>query len=145
MRERTPWRQRVMDITGVTLVTVVVWLWAAGQTLQTRIIAFDILIESGDPSRSCVTSPAAFHVSAEISGSRQAVIRASELLSSRTIRMLTGADGVPAQIGEHDVLIKDVLSVSPSIAPLGVDIATVSPAVLRLVIEAAAANAAPMQ
>ena len=59
--------------------------------------------------------------------------------------MLTGADGVPAQIGEHDVLIKDVLSVSPSIAPLGVDIATVSPAVLRLVIEATAANAAPMQ
>ena len=59
MNQRTPWRQRVMDFTGVTLVTVVVWLWAAGQTLQTRIIAFDILIESSDPSRSCVTSSSA--------------------------------------------------------------------------------------
>ena len=140
MTKSTSWRQRALDLAGVTAITIVVWLWAAGQTVQTRVIAFDLLIESGDPARSRVTALGLMHISAEITGSRQAVIRASESLSGRTIRMLTGADGVPAQIGEHEIVIKDVLSVSPSIAPLGIDLTTVSPAVVRMRIDDAGAD-----
>ncbi len=142
MRHGISWRQRALDIAGVTAITVVVWLWAAGQTVQTRTIAFDVVIESSDPTRNQVLTPNSLHVSVEITGSRQAVIRASERLSSRTIRLLTGTDGVPAQVGEHDLILKDVLSVSPTVAPLGIDIDTVSPAIMRFVIEAAAETAA---
>jgi hypothetical protein len=71
------------------------------------------------------------------------VIRASESLSGRTIRLVTGADGVPAQPGAHDLPLKDILSASPSIAPLGVDITTVTPPVTRIEIRPANAPGAP--
>ena len=35
----THWRKRLVDLAGVTAITVIVWLWASGQTLQRRIIA----------------------------------------------------------------------------------------------------------
>ncbi|MEY3020832.1 MAG: hypothetical protein RIS86_28 [Planctomycetota bacterium] len=126
------WRQRLVDIATVSAVTVAVWLWASSQTLQTRIISFDLVVESGDPTRVVVETSGTLHVSAEITGSRQAVIRASESLSGRTIRLLTGADGVPALPGDHVLVVKDILNVNPSVAPLGVDISTVSPAVLEI-------------
>ncbi len=132
MNAAAAWRQRIVDIATVTAVTVAVWLWASSQTLQTRVIAFDLVVESGDPTRVVVEASETVHLTAEITGSRQAVIRASESLSGRTIRLLTGADGVPALPGEHVLVVKDILSVNPSIAPLGVDISTVSPAVLDL-------------
>ncbi len=128
------WRQRVIALAGVTAISVAVWLYAAAQTVQTRVIAFEVEFDSGDPLRLTLSAPGPLHVSAEITGSRQAVIRASESLSGRTIRLLSGADGIPAQSGEHDVLLKDVLSISPLVAPLGVDIATVTPAVVRITI-----------
>lgn len=136
-------RERLLDFLGITAITVVVWFYAAGQTLQTRVVAFDVVIDSGDPSRASVVSPGSLHLEAEIRGSRQAVIRASETLSGRTIRLVTGADGVPAQPGAHDLLLKDILSVSPSVASLGVDITTVTPSVTRIEIRPADAPGAP--
>ena len=99
MNAAAAWRQRIVDIATVTAVTVAVWLWASSQTLQTRVIAFDLVVESGDPTRVVVEASETVHLTAEITGSRQAVIRASESLSGRTIRLLTGADGVPALPG----------------------------------------------
>ena len=129
------WRKRAIDLATVTAITVIVWLWAAGQTAQTRVITFDTVIDSGDPSRLLVAPSEPLHLSVEIKGSRQAVLGATQSLSGRTIRLLTGADGVPSTTGTHDVVLRDVLSISPSVAPLGVDITSVTPSVVRITIE----------
>jgi hypothetical protein len=131
------WRDRIIDLLSVTAITVVVWLYASGQTLQSRTISFDVVVESGDAARVATATPEVVHASLEISGSRQALIRASESLSGRIVRLRTGADGVPAQPGEHDVPLRDVLERAPAVAALGVDITTVSPSVVRITIEAA--------
>ena len=128
----THWRKRLVDLAGVTAITVIVWLWASGQTLQRRIIALDVAIESGEPARTVVTAPDSVHVAIEISGSRQAVIRASESLSGRTVQILTGAGGVPAEVGEHDIFMKDALEVSPAFTSFGVEVTTVTPPVVRV-------------
>ena len=130
-------RRRVIDLATVTAFTVIVWLWAAGQTAQTRVISFDAIIDSGDPTRLAVTPAESFHLTVAIKGSRQAVLGATQSLSGRTIRLLTGADGVPTAPGKHDIVLKDALSVSPSVAPLGVDITSVTPAVVEITIERA--------
>ena len=131
----SPVRRKVVDLVTVTAIATIVWLWAAGQTVQTRVISFDATIDSGDPTRITVTPDEALHLSVEIKGSRQAVLSATQSLSGRTIRLLTGADGVPSTPGRHDLVLKDVLSVSPSVAPLGVDVTTVTPAVVEIEIE----------
>ena len=131
----SPVRRKVVDLVTVTAIAAIVWLWAAGQTVQTRVISFDATIDSGDPTRITVTPNEPLHLSVEIKGSRQAVLSATQSLSGRTIRLLTGADGVPSTPGSHDLVLKDVLSVSPSVAPLGVDITTVTPAVVEIEIE----------
>ncbi|MFM7052594.1 MAG: hypothetical protein ACKOYN_10760 [Planctomycetota bacterium] len=120
-------RQRLLDLAGVNAITAVVWLYAAGQTLQTRVIAFDVEIESGDPARTTVESASPYHLSVEINGSRQAVLRATEALSGRTLRLRTGADGVPATAGRHEIAMRDVLELTPEVRALSVDIATVTP------------------
>lgn len=133
----TDWRRRAIDLATVTAITVIVWLWAAGQTAQTRVVAFDAVIDSGDPSHASVTPNGPFHLSVGIKGSRQAVVNASQALNGRTIRLLTGADGVPSLPGSHELVLKDLLDVSPAIAPLGVDVTTVTPPVVRITIERA--------
>lgn len=131
----TSWRRRIVDLVTVTAITAIVWLWAAGQTTQTRVIAFDAIVDSGDPTRLAVSPAETLHLSVEIKGSRQAVLGATQSLSGRTIRLFTGADGVPSTPGTHDIVLKDVLSVSPSVAPLGVDVTAVTPSVVRITIE----------
>jgi hypothetical protein len=131
----SPTRRKLVDLVTVTAIAAIVWLWAAGQTVQTRIISFDATIDSGDPARVAVSPVDALHLTVEIRGSRQAVLSATQSLSGRTIRLLTGADGVPSTPGSHDLVLKDVLSVSPSIALLGVDITAVTPAVIEIEIE----------
>ena len=129
------WRRRLVDLATVTAITAIVWLWAAGQTAQTRVIAFDAIIDSGDPTRIAVTPTEPLHLTVEIKGSRQAVLDATQSLSGRTIRLITGADGVPSTLGTHELVLKDVLSVSPAVAPLGVDVTAVTPPVVRIAIE----------
>jgi hypothetical protein len=129
------WRRRLVDLATVTAITAIVWLWAAGQTAQTRVIAFDAIIDSGDPTRLAVTPTEPLHLTVEIKGSRQAVLDATQSLSGRTIRLITGADGVPSSLGTHELVLKDVLSVSPAVAPLGVDVTAVTPPVVRIAIE----------
>ena len=129
------WRRRLVDLTTVTAITAIVWLWAAGQTAQTRVIAFDAIIDSGDPARLAVTPTNPLHLTVEIKGSRQAVLDATQSLSGRTIRLITGADGVPSTLGTRELVLKDVLSVSPAVAPLGVDVTAVTPPVVRIAIE----------
>ena len=131
----SPVRRKVVDLVTVPAIATLVGLGAAGQTVQTRVISFDATIDSGDPTRITVTPDEALHLSVEIKGSRQAVLSATQSLSGRTIRLLTGADGVPSTPGRHDLVLKDVLSVSPSVAPLGVDVTTVTPAVVEIEIE----------
>jgi hypothetical protein len=128
-------RGKIIDLAGVTAISIVVWLWAAGQTLQTRTVSFEVLIESGEPERRRVAPAEPLSLSVEIRGSRQAVISASESLAGRRLILLTGADRVPAQVGTHDVVLQDTLSVSPAIAPLGVDIVSVTPSIARVVVE----------
>jgi hypothetical protein len=131
------WRRRLVDLATVTAITAIVWLWAAGQTAQSRVIAFDAIIDSGDPTRLAVTPTEPLHLTVEIKGSRQAVLDATQSLSGRTIRLITGADGVPSTLGTHELVLKDVLSVSPAVAPLGVDVTAVTPPVVRIAIERA--------
>jgi hypothetical protein len=131
------WRRRLVDLATVTAITAIVWLWAAGQTAQSRVIAFDAIIDSGDPTRLAVTPTEPLHLTVEIKGSRQAVLDATQSLSGRTIRLITGADGVPSTPGTHELVLKDVLSVSPAVAPLGVDVTAVTPPVVRIAIERA--------
>ncbi|MFN9078034.1 MAG: hypothetical protein ACK5WX_11485 [bacterium] len=131
------WRRRAVDLVTVTAITVIVWLWAAGQTAQTRVIAFDAVIDSGDPARLVVSPMEPLHLTVELRGSRQAVLIATQSLCGRTIRLLTGADGVPSTPGTHDLVLRDVLSVSPAVAPLGVDLVSVTPAVVEITIERA--------
>jgi hypothetical protein len=131
------WRRRLVDLATVTAITAIVWLWAAGQTAQTRVIAFDAIIDSGDPTRVAVTPTDPLHLTVEIKGSRQAVLDATQSLSGRTIRLITGADGVPSTLGTHELVLRDVLSVSPAVAPLGVDVTAVTPPVVRIAIERA--------
>ena len=129
------WRRRLVELATVTAITAIVWLWAAGQTAQTRVIAFDAIIDSGDPTRLAVTPTDPLHLTVEIKGSRQAVLDATQSLSGRTIRLITGADGVPSTLGTHELVLRDVLSVSPAVAPLGVDVTAVTPPVVRIAIE----------
>ncbi|MSR40442.1 MAG: hypothetical protein EXS10_00850 [Phycisphaerales bacterium] len=126
------WRQRFIDLAAVTAVTALVWLWASNQTLQSRSVSFDVIVESNDPSRLTVTNSGPHRVVAQLVGSRQSVLNAFEVLNGRAIRFVTGADGVPASAGDHNLPVLDILSASPVLAPLGVDLSNLSPSSIRI-------------
>ncbi len=131
------WRQRFLDLATVTAVTALVWLWASDQTLQSRTASFEVVVESNDPSRLVVSNAGPHKVLAQLVGSRQSVLGAFEVLNGRTIRLVTGADGVPSSFGDHQLPVLDILSASPSLAPLGVDLSNVTPASIRISVRSA--------
>lgn len=141
--EGRTWRQRFIDLATVTAVTALVWLWASNQTLQSRTVTFDVLIDSNDPSRLVVSNSGPHHVAAQLVGSRQAVLSAFEVLNGRTVRLVTGADGVPTSSGDHNLPVLDIMSASPMLAPLGVDLSNVSPATIRIRLRETATTTQP--
>lgn len=129
----------------VSLVTLLVWLWAEAESLSTELISprievvggSDLLVRSGDETWTGVAQVRA-------RGAKLAVERLQELLR-QPVRFTPGVGGVPAQPGSHTLDLRAALRDHPAWAKLGVTIDEVSPPSLSLVIERVVERTLPIR
>jgi len=128
--------ERLRTILVVTLVTLLIWLYAESQNL-------DVLRKSGIEVQ--IIPPATSNLvirraspdqtfRLELEGSTGAIAEVTSELS-RPLRLPLGTDVMPDRPGKHNVAMTDVLRAIPSIGGLGLTIRGVDPPTLEYTVD----------
>ena len=100
-RKSSP-RERLVNVIIVSLVTVLIWMWAAGETRETEPAFVDLELVSPTEGSLQITPSKIQTVRLEIRGPRRAVEAAADRFR-QPVRITAGTMGVPAEPGEHEV------------------------------------------
>ncbi|MBL9121586.1 MAG: hypothetical protein JNL80_16890 [Phycisphaerae bacterium] len=114
------WRPMLANGAVITVVSLLLWLWAAGQTRETSTVEALVRFLPADAERSIVTPADAIPVSVELQGSRHELERATDRLSGKTLALRTGRPEVPASAGVHTIDITAALNRSEEFNSVGV-------------------------
>ncbi|MBC24560.1 MAG: hypothetical protein CMJ32_11700 [Phycisphaerae bacterium] len=121
-------KTNIGTIIGVTLITLLIWFWAEGETREERNVYTQIQFLPGDPERFEVSPTRSFPLAVDLSGSKRALDRATEMLRVATVELTTGIGGVPAQAGDHTLNMADILNNLRMITDTGVTVTRTDPA-----------------
>ncbi|MAD19164.1 MAG: hypothetical protein CMJ52_02950 [Planctomycetaceae bacterium] len=136
-------RERITNLVTVTLVTVLIWIWAAGETRE-EITSFADLRFSGQTRDSLRIAPEELpSVSFQIRGPRREV----DAVASRfreTVDIAVGTLGVPATPGEHEVDLVKLGQTFVDADELPVTVLAADPRTIRITIESLERRAVPV-
>jgi hypothetical protein len=104
------WRPMLANGAVVSVVSLLLWLWAAGKTRETSSLEALVRFTPGDPERAFVAPADAIPVSIELQGSRRELERAADRLSGKTLVLRTGRPEVPASPGPHTIDVAAALN-----------------------------------
>jgi hypothetical protein len=135
------WRNQAGTILFVTVVAVLIWYWAAAETLERSAISFTISARVPDRSRLLVTMPNT-EFSVVLEGSAFALEEARELNSHLE---LTVGKEFPSAPGEYPLRTADVLREHEELRKKGVSVISADPASLLLRIDELVEVTAPVQ
>ena len=127
-------RERLGTYSLVTVVAVLIWLWAAAETRGQRPALFRVQLAPASPADQVVT-PGELTAEVTMTGSQLALQQAAEL-ASRTPLTLTVGNELPSQIGVHRTSLVEALEKNDAITRTGVGILSVDPATIDLTIDA---------
>ncbi len=102
MSVTNPARERLVNIVAVTLVTLFIWMWAAGETRETEPAFTDIrlLAPTADSMR---IEPAEIPaVRLQVRGPRRAIDAVAERLRE-PVAITAGTANIPTEAGRHDI------------------------------------------
>lgn len=105
------WRDRIGRYGAVSVVAVLVWLWAARATTEQdsidSVVTIDLPSAEARQERELRSPTEPFTVRLLLSGPKSDLDRADKRL--RQVELITGAGGVPEGIANHDLDIRNVL------------------------------------
>jgi hypothetical protein len=130
----TAWLQRIGNALVVTVVTILLWLFAAGRTKETATVEMRIRFVSAEPDRVQVEPVDSIPVELSLSGSRREIGQTADRLSGKTLDLRIGRDGVPGTVGEHTVDLVQVLRRSEDVGRGASAIAASKPSNVSIVI-----------
>ncbi|MBX3408855.1 MAG: hypothetical protein KF859_03105 [Phycisphaeraceae bacterium] len=131
----------VRNIIIVTLLTVLVWLFAEGESLRAVQVQTDMVLTAEPASDRVIdliepglTSAARATVLVEIEGSNAATDGAERTLR-KPLKIIPGIAGVPLEKGEHSLNLREVVRQHPEVRGRGITIKRVEPATLRVYVD----------
>ena len=95
-------RERLINVIIVSLVTVLIWMWAAGETRETEPAFVDLELVSPTEGSLQITPSKIQTVRLEIRGPRRAVEAAADRFR-QPVRITAGTMGLPAEPGDHEI------------------------------------------
>ena len=127
-------RERIVTILTVTLVTVLIWMWAAGETRRNeREFASLSFIPPTEGSLRITPSEIA-NVEFEIRGPQRAIAKATDRFRT-LIEIPVGAFGLPATPGEHQIQMQGLAEALVSEWRLPVTVLSADPPSVMVTIE----------
>ena len=120
----------IRTATVVTVLTLLVWVVAEGESLASERLETPVRIE-GDPEQGLVVVPApgapwSGRVLVEIEGAAASVSRMREALRLG-FELRPGTPGVPIEPGQHTIFLAEVLRAQPAFLGSGITLSSVEP------------------
>lgn len=102
MNASDPARERLVNIVAVSLVTMLIWMWAAGETRETEPAFTDIrfLAPTADSMR--IEPAEVTTLRLQVRGPRRAIDAVAERLRE-PVAVTAGTAGIPAEPGRHEI------------------------------------------
>ncbi|MBL8876828.1 MAG: hypothetical protein JNM86_13615 [Phycisphaerae bacterium] len=129
---------RIKTISLVSIITLLVWVFAEAESLQRRDVRFTLQFASDVPAERAIQVDDSFRGSITVgfSGSASAFVPAEELARTSPLTLPIGSPGIPATPGEYVVSLRDALRADPELRKLGLTVDRVEPATVRVHVEA---------
>ncbi len=115
----------------VTVVTVLIWSWAAEETREQASTSFRIRFAPSDPAKQVIT-PDEIRLKVELEGSRHALEQARTL--TMPLKLTVGSE-LPADVDENPANIVDALQKHEALRGTGVRIISVDPALIDIQVD----------
>lgn len=130
--------ERIKTITLVSVITILVWVFAEAESLQRRDVRFTLQFVSEAASERAIQADDSFRGSITVgfSGSASAFVPAEELSRVGPLTLAIGSPGIPSTPGEYVVSLRDALRADPALRKLGLTVERVEPATVRVHVEA---------
>ncbi len=126
-------RKEIWSIVIATLVTALIWVWAARETQDSRQVVVQVEFIPRNPAEWYVATDTNA-VTVTLQGSRQA-LRDFAVTSFEPFRFAPGLDGVPGGVGTHPIDMAARLSQHERLADFGLSIEECEPASIQLTID----------
>jgi hypothetical protein len=126
---------RIKTILLVSIITLLVWVFAEAESLQRRDVRVELLFVSDAPSERFVEIADEGYrgvVSVSLSGSATVISESEELTRGGALRIVVGTPAVPASPGENLIAVREALRTLPQFGAAGLTIDRVEPATLRV-------------
>ena len=133
-------REQLWTYALVTGVAVLIWLWAAMETRDEASASFRIELV---PAANQVVEPSQLTVQVQMDGSKLALQNAHQLASREEPLRLTVGTELPSVSGEHGLAA--ALQKSETLTDSGVSIVSVTPAMIKLLIDELVEVTLPVQ
>ncbi len=102
MSRTTDGRERVVNIVAVSLVTLLIWMWAAGETRETEPAFTDIRFVAPTADSMRIEPAEVSTLRLQVRGPRRAIDAVAERLRE-PIAVTPGTHGIPAEPGPHEI------------------------------------------
>src|SRR5690606_5864016 len=126
------WRPDLRSAGLVTLVTLLVWVWAEGESLRREALTVPITIAERPDLVVEIESTFAGSVLLEMEGSNLAVSEARAFRRASGLELKPGEGAMPAEAGTHTLTMRTVLREHPELRARAVAIAGVEPSRLTI-------------
>lgn len=133
MMDGPKWRRELWTALLVTVVTVLIWAWAAGELLEQQQYTIQVRF-SAPEAAAWLIRPASAQVEVTVEGSKRALADMEQRLDAPiTIRL--GSDALPAETGTHTLTMLTTLTDHPDLDDVGVRIIECKPAMVPVVVD----------
>ncbi len=95
-------RERIVNIVAVSLVTLLIWMWAAGETRETEPAFTDIRFVAPTADSMRILPGEISTLRLQVRGPRRAIDAVAEKLRE-PITVTAGTNGIPAEPGPHEI------------------------------------------
>lgn len=131
--ERRGWRVELWSILITVVVTLLIWAWAAGETLEQESQSVRLQFSAGDPD-AWLIKPSTDRVQVTLEGSKSALNTISGIASS-PVSLNLGTEHLPAKPGVHSLPVAEALEGSPAFDGVGVRIVDCEPATIQVEVD----------
>lgn len=129
-------REGIVNVVVVTLVSLLIWMWAAGETRETESAFTDIRFEAPTSDSIRIRPGEVETLRLQVRGPRRAVDTVAERLRD-PVTVVAGTDGVPSEPGRHQIDLAELVDQVISqwrlpVTVVGAEPATVEVEIVRL-------------
>tara|TARA_B100001059_G_scaffold213211_1_gene228892 strand:- start:272 stop:1300 length:1029 start_codon:yes stop_codon:yes gene_type:complete len=137
-------RSRSLTFVVVTAITLLIWIWAAGETRDSATLYARVGFTTASNFNVIVGPTEDQQVAISVQGSARSIQRLRTALEE-PVRLMTGSNGIPQEAGQHQVSLSEALQGLESFVTGDISVVSTEPAKMEVEIDSMTQLAVPVE